>query len=201
MGVFILLLLGVNAFSVWFANGIDKGSDGETTIQNDVVNGAGYFLDSYANTLLFMKKTELSVYQGMNYDELSNLLNKAVESMRAANETYARLKQAADNTPYNAEVIDYLKNYDYNNLQEAAGLDEVVFAEVKMYLGNGDIRGVYAKILADTEKILSLFTPVKAAVDAGKFPTLADVWNLNQAFSRTLMFGQYAARVFHEIKE
>jgi hypothetical protein len=57
------------------------------------------------------------------------------------------------------------------------------------------------KILADTEKILRLLTPVKAAVDAGKFPTLADVWDLNQAFSRTLMFGQYAARVFHEIKE
>ncbi|NIM14700.1 MAG: hypothetical protein GTO45_22145, partial [Candidatus Aminicenantes bacterium] len=57
MGVFIVLLLGVNSFSCWFANGIDKGSDGETTIQNDVVNGAGYFLDSYANTLLFMKKT------------------------------------------------------------------------------------------------------------------------------------------------
>jgi hypothetical protein len=59
----------------------------------------------------------------------------------------------------------------------------------------------HAKILTDTERILSLFTPVKAAVDAGKFPATADVCNLNQAFSRTFMFGQYAARVFHEIKQ
>jgi len=58
---------------------------------------------------------------------------------------------------------------------------------------------LYGKILADTERILSLLTPVKTAINEGKFPVYADVWDLNQAFSNTLMFGQYAARVFHEI--
>ncbi|NIM18186.1 MAG: hypothetical protein GTO45_39800 [Candidatus Aminicenantes bacterium] len=199
LGVLFFILLNFHSFSWWSVNGTDRGFDGENIIQNYIVHGAGYFLDSYANTLLFMKKTELSGCQGTSYEELGKLLDNALESMKMAIETYTNLKQAADHTPYNPIVIDALKSYNYTSLQETSGLDAAVFSVVKMYLVNGDIRGVYGKMLSDTNKILSLLTTVKASIDEGRFPELTDVWNLNQAFSRTLLFGQYVAQVFNDL--
>ena len=197
LGVLFLLLLNFYSFSWWFANGTPVGFTGNPAIQSDVVTGGGYFLDSYILTLSFMQKTELSVFQGLNYDELSGLLDRAAESMKLANETYAGLKQAADNTPYNQTVIEALKYFDYDSLQKTLGLDAAAFSEVKSYLVNGDIRGVYGKILADTGKIISLLKPVKSAIAERTFPALTEVWNLNQAYSRLLLFGQYVSTVFH----
>lgn len=200
IGVFFLLLLNLNLLSYWSVNYSDSGFNGDgESMSNNVAQGAGYFLDSYANTLLFMKKTELSGFYGTNYDELGKILDNAMESMKMAIEAYANLKQAADRTPYNPIVIDALKSYNYTSLQEASGLDAAVYSEVKTYLAIGDIRGVYGKMLSDTKKILSLLTTVKASIDEGQFPGLTDVWNLNQAFSRTLLFGQYVAQVFNDL--
>jgi hypothetical protein len=36
-------------------------------------------------------------------------------------------------------------------------------------------------------------------VDAYKFPDLNSIWRLNQLFSETLLFGQYAAEVFQAV--
>jgi hypothetical protein len=198
IGVFFILLLNFNSFSYWVANYSDNGFNGDgESMSNYVALGAGYFLDSYSNTLLFMKKTELGVYQGMSYEELGKILDSALSSMNTAIDTYANLKQAADRTPYNPFVIASLKSFNYASFQEEQGLDANVFSEVKMYLVNGDIRGVYVKVLSDAEKIRGLLLTVKASIDEGQFPELNDVWNLNQTFSRALCFGQYVSMVFY----
>jgi len=199
LGVFILILFQFHSFSRWCANYTDNGFESSNTIQEPIARGAGYFLDSYANTMHFMRQTELSASLGMNYADWGSLLDRALESMKLANEAYAGLKQAADQAPYNPTAIEALKKYNYDNFQDSVPVNREVFAEVKMYLEKGDIRGVYGKILADTDNIIILLKKVQASVDVGKFPPVTDVWSLNQAYSNTLLFGQYVSSVFSEI--
>ena len=199
LGVICLILLNVYSYSRWWCNYSDNAFDGKITIKDCIASGAEFFLDSYSNTLLFMKKTESSSFEDLNYEELGTILDRALSSMNLANEAYVELKQAADHTPYNPVVINALRNYNYDNFRESTPVNDAVFTEVKMYLLNGDIRGVYGKILADTDNIVNLLKKVKSSVDEGKFPSLNDVWNLNQAFFNTLLFGGYVAKVFHEL--
>jgi hypothetical protein len=200
---FFILLLNTNIFSYWYLNytELSYGGDGEssTAMSGLIIDGCGYFLESHANTLLFMKKIEWSGKTALAYDELKNLVDKALDNMKSANETYVNLKQAADAAPYNPAVIDALKHFDYNGFKEANSLNGDIFKEVKGYLAKGDIRGVYARILLDTENIILLLERIRDQVDAGDFPIIGDVWNLNHAYSQSLLFGQYTSQVLASI--
>jgi hypothetical protein len=203
LGIIIIISLNLNSFSWWYANHTDSayGGDGENgiSISDLVVDGAGYFLESYSNTLLFMKKIEWSGKTALDYDELKNLVDKALDNMKSAKETYVNLKQAADTAPYNPAVIDALKQFDYNGFKEANSLNGDIFKEVNGYLVKGDIRGVYARILLDTENIILLLERIRDQVDAGDFPVIGDVWNVNHAYSQSLLFGQYTSQVLASI--
>ncbi len=200
---FLILFLSTNIFSLWYLNYSDiaYGGDGESSpaMSGLIIDGCGYFLESYANTLLFMKKIEWSGKTALDYDELKNILEKAMDNMKSANETYVNLKQAADAAPYNPAVILALKNFDYDGFKEANSLNGDVFNQVKGYLVKGDIRGVYARILLDTENLIILLERIKVQVDTGDFPVIGDVWNLNHAYSQSLLFGQYLSRVFYRL--
>jgi hypothetical protein len=89
---------------------------------------------------------------------------------------------AAGQAPYNPLIIAALKNYNYEGFQATARVDAAVFAEVKMYLLNGDIRGVYGKILADTANLITLLKKVKASVDAEEFPSYTESGALTRRF-------------------
>jgi hypothetical protein len=51
----------------------------------------------------------------------------------------------------------------------------------------------------DTGNIPDLLKRVKEQVDAGVFPSSADVWKLERTYSDSLRFGQCVARVFEII--
>lgn len=203
IGVLILILFKFNTFSVWYVNGSEGGfvgsgdeNDTGTTIGDYVVDGAGYFLESYTNILDFMKKVEWSQKQVVSNDELVKLLDTALDNMKQANQTYIGLKQLADTTPYNYAVIDALKSFDYDGFQVEKNLNDGIFTGVRNYLAKGDIRGIYGKIIADTEQIVVLLNRVKENVNAGVFPPLKETWKLNQSYSQSLLFGQYIAQIF-----
>ncbi len=204
-GILFIMTMSVTAFPWWYANHSGRGFDGDgessISLEDYVIEGAGYFLDSYANTLVFMKKTELSGREGMDYQESALLLDRALKSMEQANNTYIHLKELADGTPYNPGVIDALKRFDYDAFRETNGLDihDRIFARVMEHLGKGDIRSIYGDIIVDTGNILNLLKRVKEQVDAGLFPSSADVWKLQRTYSDSLRFGQCVARVFEII--
>ena len=132
LGIVILLFLNFNLFTCWTVNGSGSaynggsgsGSGGSDTTSSDnnagvidiyIALGGGYFLESYAKTLTFMNKTELTALYGMNYQELQTLLNDALLNMELANQTYGSLHQIAANTPYNPVVIRALKDFNYHD--------------------------------------------------------------------------------------
>ena len=205
-----LTIFNANLFSWWVSNGsggaYNRSGDGFSSpsslvddIDQYIVEGAGYFLDSYSYTLQFMRKVELSANRELNYPELSQLLDTALVNMQQARDTYKLLKETAEITPYNPVVIEALKSFDYDRYCKNNWLNSEIFSRVKSYLGKGQVTETYGKLLADMETMIYLLRLIKKYIDFNLFPPVKAVRLLNQTYSTSLLFGQYVASVFEEL--
>jgi hypothetical protein len=202
-----LTIFNINLFSWWWCNNSDGAYNGSgdglgaptSPIAQYIAEGAGYFLDSYSCTLQFMTKVELASQRGMNYPELSQLLDAALVNMQQARDTYKLLKETADNTPYNPLVIEALKNFNYELYCKTNGLNKEIFTGVKGYLSSGNVTGIYGKLLADMGIMVNLLQAIKKNIDNNMFPPVGAVRQLNHIYSTSLLFGQYVAAVFEAL--
>jgi hypothetical protein len=204
VGIGILVFFSQYSFSHWVVNSLpiiyDGSDNSQTVLDNYVIDGAGYFLEAYSNTLLLMKKIEWNSKEGLKTDELKILVEKALKNMELAREAYGNLTRTADNTPYNPGIIEKLKDFDYDAFQKDNGLNPRVFSAVKAYLANGDIRKLYYDFSSSIEEIIGLLKQVKGQIDAGNFTPVKEIWKLNGLFSESLLFGQYVSQVLYDIQ-
>ncbi len=204
VGIGILVFFSQYSFSWWVCNTppiIFNGDDySQTSLDNYVINGAGYFLEAYSNTLLLMKKIEWSNKEGLKVDEFNLLVDRALKNMESAREAYGNLTRAADNTPYNQAIIEKLKVFDYDAFQKENGLNPEVFSTVKTYLGSGEIRKLYHDFSSTIDEITSLLKQVKGKFEIGNFTPIKEIWKLNNSFSESLLFGQYVSQVLYTIQ-
>ena len=200
--LFILAAINQSSYGLIIANRGDcvLGCDEEksTGLKSYIIYGAGYLLRSYSDMMLFLDKVEMSELNGIDYTEMRNVLNKAIEKMEMANQYYFQLKQAADNTPYHQSAIESLVSFDYTGFQKERGLNAVIFQDVQAYLCKGDVRGIFSRLLSETEDILAKLYKIKEFVDSDKFPELSILWRVKQSFSELILFGQAAAEIFAE---
>ncbi|MDQ1353990.1 MAG: hypothetical protein QG657_4299, partial [Acidobacteriota bacterium] len=136
---------------------------------------------------------------GVDYAELQQLVESALTNMVNAKAKYSSLTQIAETTAYEQTVIDLLTTFDYYSFQQTYGLNSVIFNQTATYLETGDIRGLYDKILSDTQAIIDKLTSIKSVIDAETLPETSYLWRLNQSYTDTLLVGQYAAEVFYDI--
>jgi hypothetical protein len=177
------------------------GATVSTAINTLIINGAGYFLNSQSNALLFLNKIEMSELNGLNYNDLRESLYPAIEKMEMARDTYMDLTELAIATPYRLEVIKRLITFDYDGYQTRNGLDDATFKKVEQYLGKGDVNGLFTEMLLGTKNILDMLYALKETVDKDQFPTNQSLWQLAQAYSEFHMAGQYAAQVFYAVSD
>lgn len=170
------------------------------TIGHLVVEGAGYFLDSHADILLFLNRIEMAELTGIDYTGLQGLLENAIGKMEKANAAYFQLKRLAAETPYNPPVIDKLETFDYQLFQKKRGINEVIFRGVSELLGRGDVRGVYKRLHKETTGILKHLYRIKSSIDSGIFPELSVLWRTNERYAETLLFGQICTEIFYNCK-
>ncbi len=206
ISLFVLMGINLMSFGLIMGNFGDCGfveDEGkglsivkDISIKLYIIEGAGYFLNSYSDMHLFLNKVEMSELNGIDYKELRDILFRAIENMEKAKEAYYNLKQKADNTPYNQSVIDNLLSFDYKGFQKERGLNKKIFKDVESYLSKGDVRGFFTILLSNTEQILNKLYTIKESVDAEKFPEISTLWRINQDYSGTMLFGQYAAEIF-----
>ncbi len=199
--ILILSLFNLSALSRVIHNGSEGAfSDPDNTnIEVYVIETAGYFLKSHSDALLLLHKIELSDLYGADYFELHQIISSAVVNMENAKEKYTELAQIADNTPYAPTVINKLLSFKYSSYQVDKGSDNLKFNKVETYLSAGDIRGLYNKMISDTMDILDQLIFIKSSIDAGTIPETSYLWQLNQSYYKTLLFGQQSAEVFFHI--
>jgi hypothetical protein len=169
------------------------------TIEQYIVEGAGYYLQSYSDMLLLLNKVEMSEIYGLNYEEAQGIINSAINRLENAKTAYFGLKTLAAVTPYNPDVIHLLVTFDYKNFQKEKGLNPYIFNQVETFLSKGDIRGVYDKLYEDIDTILGKLYNVKYSLDKNEFPVLEELWRINQVYSESISFGQDVAEVFYGI--
>jgi hypothetical protein len=205
LGLFALIILSLNfnAFSRIIANRGDESYDDSglktSSINSLIIEGAGNYLTAYSDYLLFLNRVELSSENSPGYDEMQTLLNRCLEELQRAKTAYLTLDQNAMSTPYNPEMIYRLIFFNYDLFQWERGLNPYIFKDVKKYLSTGNVNGIFDRLLSVTGTLVLKVTAVKDMVDAYKFPDLNSNWRLNQLFSETLLFGQYAAEVFQAV--
>ena len=204
IGLLFFIILNTNTFAYMIANYSEGafGGDGEdsSTIDTFIVEGAGYFLKSYRDILLLLRRVEVSGTSGLDANEIGEIIDRSLANMTRAAEAYAALAKKAENTPYNEYVVSRLITFDYLKFQKEKGLNTSIFKKVKRYLENGDARGIYYGLLAKTGKILNLLHNIKSSLDKGNFPIVSKLWRLNQQFTDALLFGQYISEIFWTMK-
>lgn len=210
--VFALFFVSANAFGLMIANESCAAYDGclpppgsKTIISGSsigqlIVTGAGHFLQSYSDMMLFCQQIETAETSGADYTSWRAVIDRAIENLAGADDTYKILAETAGATPYNPDVIAKLAAFDYAGFMAAKGLNPAVFVRVVKLLRRGDVTGVYVQLQADCAAILERLTGVRTLVDQGIFPDIESVWRINQEFAQTMLFGQYVAEVFYALK-
>jgi hypothetical protein len=120
--------------------------------------------------------------------------------MNTAQYYYQELQSQANQTPYNQVVLNRLLAFDYEKFQEEHCLIQDVFFEVKGYLANGDVRGIYSRTSAHFDTLINTLEAVKGELEGEKVPSDAHMWKINQVCAKAHMFGQYVAMIFNAIK-
>ena len=194
--------------------GVVFGNHGETAYGNEnegytndgsrlktlIILGAGKFLKSHAHFQQFLHRVELAEISGVNYDEWWGILNDTIYNIECSRVYYYYFKTLAAWTPYNQNFIGALLYFDYKGFQEKRGLNEEIFSRIELLLRTGNVTGVYEEIYRKTGEISRLLRSVKHDLDKDIFPGIPLLWKINQKYFDALLFGQYAAMVFNEVK-
>jgi hypothetical protein len=208
--VFLIMILSINLFSriyhnhpgeeFWVEDGFDTTTSNPLQIEGLVIQGAGYYLDSYAHVLSLLRNYENIGTSSLNLNDLKNPLLSAITSLEQAKSSFDRLVEIATKTPNKPEALDKLTGFDYDALMVEKSLNPYIFKEVKSLLIPGDITGAFKKSRANHDRISEIFKSILQSVNDGRLPEVRLLWQLNQEFSHDLLFGQYCAEVLLSIK-
>jgi len=204
--VLVIIMLKTNVLALIWANETEgsvippKGKM-SSSMRSWVITAAGNFMRSYSSTLTFLNKIELSELDGLDYADIQSDLDSAISYMTEVKTAYVEITREADMSTYNQEVIEKLLVFDYATYEMANALNHCIFTDVRSYLEKGDVKGIYHKLLSDVRGILDILSIIKKKVDINVFPDLSDLYRMNQYYSQALLFGQYVAEVFIEIKK
>ncbi len=170
-------------------------------IESYIEEGGGYFLNAFSTLLSMSNRVEMTNLAGIDRGELQQIVNQSLENITRAKYTYSLLIRAAEETPYNPDVLLKLKNFDYRGFMTRHSLNSVIFKEVEAYLQKGDITGIFKRVNNGFLSIEKLLLSIKTKTDLKRVPELSDIWKINEEASDTLIFGQYVARIFSELSE
>ncbi len=173
-------------------------SNGNQQINSYIEEAAGYFLQAHSDILNFSTLYELAD-DGIDYTQWQQHLQQAANNLSSARGTYSMLIQIAEITPYRIPILNQLNQFNYAQYKADNNLDSETFAETESFLTSGNITGIYKRIHNSVTAIEAILKGLESDVAAGTKPGIQSVWDINEGFSNTLLFGQYVARVFDEL--
>jgi len=213
MVIFTAILFVLNAYPFINHNGAgggyegsgEGGSPGIQAVENQSIEyyimAAGtYYLESSTQVQILLKLVEQQDIQGINYTEMQSVVNRALDYMQMAKDTYEQLIHKAEATPYNEAFSAKLRDFDYKSFMGKNGLNPILFDLVRLYLQNGDITGMFKRTYADVTGMVELLIKIRETVSQNLMPDISLFRQLNEKQALSSIFGSYAARVFSEIQ-
>ena len=160
-----------------------------------ITESAGCFLNSHSAYQAFLNRVEMADINGIEFNELKDILYNALDNMEKAKAAYANVKTAALKVPNDPVMIDKLMKFDYDSFQVNYDLIGPIFEKVKGFLIKGDVSGIDDAMLANMDNILRQLYEVKAALAKTQLPDIALLWQLNQSYTNAQLFGQYMSQI------
>lgn len=201
---FILTVFSVQIYPRIWCNTIDSGfsDDGVLagfSMKTHNVEAAAHFLNTYGYSMLLLNKIELSELYGLNFAEAQELVQIASQEIKYAIDEFTLLRDLADRTPYNKNVLDLVAVYDYDAFEFKKNANTSILENVKIFLTEGKIREFYAEMHLNLLKIADHLNLLKNHLDGNIYPDFETIHNLNQILAETMVSGEYAAEIFHEV--
>ena len=163
-----------------------------SSIKELMIEGASYFMQSYASATLLMYEYEIGEKGYFNFTSSLNHVSEAIEKLEAARKKYSEALDLAVYREYISEKVTQLKTFDYSNHANDEGLNSEMATKVAGYLSKGDVRGIYTKNLNYIDSIMTTLNSIKNNLTEGVKPQIELYWTLTRSFSDTMMFGNYA---------
>ena len=199
--IFVFMTNTVNAaFCLNEIDGVFPPPPTESTsgisIRELMIDGASYFMQSNAAANLLLNEGELSDKGYFNFTNSLFYVNDAISKLTLARQNYNDALNSAKDLEYIQEKIDKLKSFDYTGFAKANGLIVEVMDNVEKYLKKGDVKGLYSQNIAYVDSILLVLEEIKQKIEEGYKPEVGLYWDLLRKYSRTLLFGNYAAACY-----
>jgi hypothetical protein len=186
------------------AGGGYEGSESPAVDNNPIealiVEGGCFYLEANSYIQILLRTIEGQDREAVDFEELRLTAENAFEKMDLAVKTYENLVRLAESTPYNQIVISKLVNFDYDLFMQQQALNPAAWKEVEEYLKNGDITGVFKRVLSSFSNIASLAALMKSEISQHRLPPMPLCWQLNEKSAGASLFGSYVARVFDAIQ-
>jgi hypothetical protein len=212
MVTFTAFLFVLNVYPFINHNGAGGGYDGSgegvspgiqavenQSIEYYIMAAGTYYLEANTRVQTLLKLVEQQEIQGINYFEMQLVVNRALNYVQMAKDTYAQLIRRAEATPYNETFLAKLRDFDYGSFMVKNSLNPVLFELVRLYLQNGDITGMFKRTYSDVTGMIELLVKIRESVSQYLLPDISLFRQLNENQAISSIFGSYAARVFSEI--
>jgi hypothetical protein len=182
------------------ANLITNTSEQGGLIKTYIEIGGGYYLKANSDFQKILSMVELQDIEGIDFGELRGVAISAVKNMNVAIENYTLLIEKVGATPYKDNVIQSLKDFDYDSFEIENKLNCTVYKKVKGFLKNGNVSGIYIYTHGKFLDLGELLNSIKNNIDQNKVPPIEVLWNINEELSKLSLFGSYITRVFANLE-
>jgi hypothetical protein len=169
------------------------------SMKTHIVEAAANFLSAYGHTMLLLNKIELSELYGLDFTEAQLLINTAIDEMNVAIAEFSALRELADRTPYNDNVLDMVAVYDFSQFEARKKANTPILNNLKELLLERKLREYYAQLHSKLYEIVGHLNLLKSHLDGNMYPDFEAIHNLNQVLAETMISGEYAAEIFHEV--
>ncbi|MCK4766525.1 MAG: hypothetical protein KAW12_30300 [Candidatus Aminicenantes bacterium] len=192
--VLFIMLLFLQAKAIIYVNDITPAFPEEyrEEIESRIIDGASYFLKSQSYALLFLNEYEKSAAQPFDFSAASGYLEKTISELENSKTKYLQALEIGKNAGYKEENTAKLRNFNFDRLITENKLNSSVAQQVKYYLENADITGLYQQNINNIQAILNTLYSIRTRLGENAKPGVSTAWELFQQYSQAALFGNYS---------
>ncbi len=205
-GFFIFLALSLvmvmNGWSCVFLNDVVcafSPTAEKSSIEDNIIAGATYFLASKANADLLLMEYEKASNQKLDIASSLSCATAAIGKLETARKKYILARDIGQRIGYMEFKRPMFQNFDYDNLISQRKLVYPVADRVGGYLTGMDIVGLYSENITNIDNILKTLKEIDGLLRQNRKPGIDLIWRPLQEYAEAILFGNYATTMGIEV--
>jgi hypothetical protein len=171
----------------------------KSSIEDNIIAGATYFLASKANADLLLMEYEKASNQKLDMASSLSCATAAIGKLETAREKYILARDIGKRIGYIEYKCAWFKNFDYDRFINERNLIPSIADKVRGYLNNMDIVGLYTENINNIEAILKTLKEIEGNLKQNRKPAIGLIWGLLRQYSGAALFGNYATLLGTEV--